>query len=188
MRRRTADSVLRVTPPTLVGDRRIAPIYVIDGVRLNATDATSMLARLDSGMVFTLNPDHLYHLQRSPEFLAAYRTAVDLFPGGATTVFEPLMRELGYDRSLADIAMQVNDSQGRLEYIATLTEQAANGWPDQQTHTECSAEQPKHARAFLVARDVGQVGASRADIRDTTGGTGGRRSPGRSRPWPARRP
>src|SRR5439155_20757526 len=28
---------------------------------------------------------------------AAYRTAVDLFPGGATTVFEPLMRKLGYD-------------------------------------------------------------------------------------------
>jgi hypothetical protein len=28
---------------------------------------------------------------------AAYRAAVDLFPGDATTVFEPLMRELGYD-------------------------------------------------------------------------------------------
>jgi N-acetylglucosaminyldiphosphoundecaprenol N-acetyl-beta-D-mannosaminyltransferase len=27
------------------------------------------------GLVFTINPDHLYHLQRSPAFLAAYRQA-----------------------------------------------------------------------------------------------------------------
>ena len=34
-----------------------------------------LLARLDQGIVFTLNPDHLYHLQRNPAFLAAYRQA-----------------------------------------------------------------------------------------------------------------
>ena len=34
-----------------------------------------LLAKLDSGVVFTLNPDHLYHLQRNPAFLAAYRQA-----------------------------------------------------------------------------------------------------------------
>lgn len=33
------------------------------------------LEALDSGIVFTLNPDHLYHLQRNPKFLAAYRQA-----------------------------------------------------------------------------------------------------------------
>lgn len=36
------------------------------------------------------------------------------------------LRELGYDRSLADIATEVTDATDRLEYIATLTEQAAN--------------------------------------------------------------
>jgi chemotaxis protein CheZ len=36
------------------------------------------------------------------------------------------LRELGYDRSLSDIATEVTDAAGRLEYIATLTEQAAN--------------------------------------------------------------
>jgi chemotaxis protein CheZ len=36
------------------------------------------------------------------------------------------LRELGYDRSLSDIATEVTDASDRLEYIATLTEQAAN--------------------------------------------------------------
>ena len=36
------------------------------------------------------------------------------------------LRELGYDRSLSDIASEVTDATDRLEYIATLTEQAAN--------------------------------------------------------------
>ena len=34
-----------------------------------------LLARLDRGIVFTLNPDHLYHLQRNQDFLDAYRKA-----------------------------------------------------------------------------------------------------------------
>lgn len=34
-----------------------------------------LLSRLDRGLVFTLNPDHLYHLQRNRDFLAAYRQA-----------------------------------------------------------------------------------------------------------------
>lgn len=34
-----------------------------------------LMERLDRGMVFTLNPDHLYHLQRNADFLAAYRKA-----------------------------------------------------------------------------------------------------------------
>ena len=36
---------------------------------------SELMQRLDSGMVFTLNPDHCYHLQRNPEFYAAYRKA-----------------------------------------------------------------------------------------------------------------
>lgn len=34
-----------------------------------------LMQRLDRGIVFTLNPDHCYHLQRDPEFYAAYRNA-----------------------------------------------------------------------------------------------------------------
>ncbi|MDR3392747.1 MAG: protein phosphatase CheZ [Sulfuriferula sp.] len=36
------------------------------------------------------------------------------------------LNELGYDRSLAAVAEEVTDSRSRLEYVATLTEQAAN--------------------------------------------------------------
>jgi len=34
-----------------------------------------LLEKLDSGIVFTLNPDHLYHLQRNRDFYNAYRQA-----------------------------------------------------------------------------------------------------------------
>lgn len=36
---------------------------------------SELMQRLTSGMVFTLNPDHLYHLQRNAAFAAAYRRA-----------------------------------------------------------------------------------------------------------------
>lgn len=36
------------------------------------------------------------------------------------------LSQLGYDRSLADVAVDVTDAAARLEYIATLTEKAAN--------------------------------------------------------------
>ncbi|MEO7787685.1 MAG: WecB/TagA/CpsF family glycosyltransferase [Sphingomicrobium sp.] len=34
-----------------------------------------IVEELDEGILFTLNPDHLYHLQRNPDFAAAYRNA-----------------------------------------------------------------------------------------------------------------
>ncbi|BBB67073.1 protein phosphatase CheZ [Undibacterium sp. YM2] len=46
--------------------------------------------------------------------------------GGIVRMLHDSMRELGYDRSLSDVAVQIADAQGRLEYVATLTEQAAN--------------------------------------------------------------
>ncbi|PRC91308.1 protein phosphatase CheZ [Solimicrobium silvestre] len=46
--------------------------------------------------------------------------------GGVVRVLHDSMRELGYDRSLAEVTSQITDAHGRLEYIATLTEQAAN--------------------------------------------------------------
>jgi chemotaxis protein CheZ len=45
--------------------------------------------------------------------------------GGIVRLLHDSLRELGYDRSLTDVANQITDAQGRLEYIATLTEQAA---------------------------------------------------------------
>jgi chemotaxis protein CheZ len=46
--------------------------------------------------------------------------------GGIVRMLHDSLRELGYDRSLSDVATQINDAQGRLEHIASLTEQAAN--------------------------------------------------------------
>lgn len=46
--------------------------------------------------------------------------------GGIVRQLHDSLRELGYDRSLADVAEQMTDSKGRLEYVASLTEQAAN--------------------------------------------------------------
>lgn len=46
--------------------------------------------------------------------------------GGIVRTLHDSMRELGYDRSLQEAASQIGDAQGRLEFVATLTEQAAN--------------------------------------------------------------
>lgn len=46
--------------------------------------------------------------------------------GGIVRLLHDSLRELGYDRSLSDMASQINDVQDRLEYVASLTEQAAN--------------------------------------------------------------
>jgi chemotaxis protein CheZ len=46
--------------------------------------------------------------------------------GGIVRMLHDSLRELGYDRSLTTVATQITDAQDRLEYIASLTEQAAN--------------------------------------------------------------
>ena len=46
--------------------------------------------------------------------------------GGIVRLLHDSLRELGYDRSLTDATSQITDAQDRLEYIASLTEQAAN--------------------------------------------------------------
>jgi chemotaxis protein CheZ len=46
--------------------------------------------------------------------------------GGIVRMLHDSLRELGYDRSLSDVASQINDAQGRLNHVASLTEQAAN--------------------------------------------------------------
>jgi N-acetylglucosaminyldiphosphoundecaprenol N-acetyl-beta-D-mannosaminyltransferase len=43
---------------------------------VDALTIPEIIDRLDEGMLFTVNPDHLYHLQRNPDFAAAYSDAV----------------------------------------------------------------------------------------------------------------
>ena len=60
--------------------------------------------------------------------------------GGIVRMLHDSMRELGYDRALSGVVTQIPDAQARLEYVATLTEQAANkvlnateaGMPEQE--------------------------------------------------------
>jgi chemotaxis protein CheZ len=46
--------------------------------------------------------------------------------GGMVRLLHDSLRELGYDRALSEASVQIVDAQDRLEYVATLTEQAAN--------------------------------------------------------------
>ncbi|MCS0657977.1 protein phosphatase CheZ [Massilia terrae] len=46
--------------------------------------------------------------------------------GGIVRLLHDSLRELGYDRALSEASVQIVDAQDRLEYVATLTEQAAN--------------------------------------------------------------
>lgn len=45
--------------------------------------------------------------------------------GGIVRILRDSLHELGHDRVLTSASTQVNDAQSRLEYIATLTEEAA---------------------------------------------------------------
>ena len=46
--------------------------------------------------------------------------------GGIVRLLHDSLRELGYDKALSEASSQINDAQDRLEYVASLTEQAAN--------------------------------------------------------------
>jgi len=46
--------------------------------------------------------------------------------GGIVRLLHDSLRELGYDKALTQASTQIMDAQDRLEYVASLTEQAAN--------------------------------------------------------------
>ena len=46
--------------------------------------------------------------------------------GGIVRLLHDSLRELGYDKALSEASSQITDAQDRLEYVASLTEQAAN--------------------------------------------------------------
>jgi chemotaxis protein CheZ len=68
--------------------------------------------------------------------------------GGILRQLHDSLRELGYDRFLSDVVEQVSDSKSRLEYIAKLTEEAANkvlnavdeGLPVQEAQAESALQ------------------------------------------------
>jgi chemotaxis protein CheZ len=68
--------------------------------------------------------------------------------GGIVRLLHDSLRELGYDKALTEATTQINDAQDRLEYVATLTEQAANkvlntldeGMPQQDVLSKKSKE------------------------------------------------
>ncbi|MYN38831.1 protein phosphatase CheZ [Duganella sp. FT109W] len=68
--------------------------------------------------------------------------------GGIVRLLHDSLRELGYDKALTEASSQINDAQDRLEYVATLTEQAANkvlntldeGMPEQDTLSKRSKD------------------------------------------------
>lgn len=71
--------------------------------------------------------------ENSTDFSAALEAAEDASEkpmyerlGGIVRLLHDSLRELGYDRSLSDVASEITDAKSRLEYVAVLTEQAAN--------------------------------------------------------------
>jgi N-acetylglucosaminyldiphosphoundecaprenol N-acetyl-beta-D-mannosaminyltransferase len=69
-RRQHPEFMTADAPPTRPWPRsRLLNVWVDD------LTMSELMQRLDRGMVFTLNPDHLYHLQRNRDFLSAYRKA-----------------------------------------------------------------------------------------------------------------
>jgi chemotaxis protein CheZ len=74
-------------------------------------------------------PAREYGEARQPHDAATARTSDNpMFErlGGIVRLLHDSLRELGYDRTLHVATSQITDAQDRLEYIATLTEQAAN--------------------------------------------------------------
>jgi chemotaxis protein CheZ len=68
--------------------------------------------------------------------------------GGIVRMLHDSLRELGYDKALTEASSQIVDAQDRLEYVASLTEQAANkvlntldeGMPAQDTLSKKAKE------------------------------------------------
>ena len=93
------------------------------------------------------------------------------------------MRELGYDRALQDVATEVIDAKGRLEYVATLTEQAATrvlnsidvGMPQQEELAKTARElENRWADLFEGKIDVAAFKQLAQDSREFIAGTASR--------------
>jgi chemotaxis protein CheZ len=80
--------------------------------------------------------------------------------GGIVRLLHDSLRELGYDKALTDASTQIVDAQDRLEYVATLTEQAANkvlntldeGMPAQDVLSKKAKEMDSRWGALLAGK------------------------------------
>lgn len=77
--------------------------------------------------------------------------------GGIVRLLHDSLRELGYDKALTEASTQIVDAQDRLEYVASLTEQAANkvlntlddGMPAQEVLSKQSKEMEERWAALF---------------------------------------
>jgi chemotaxis protein CheZ len=92
--------------------------------------------------------------------------------GGIVRLLHDSLRELGYDKALTEASSQINDAQDRLEYVASLTEQAANkvlntldeGMPAQDVLSKKSKEmESRWAELFAGKLSIEQFKALAGD-------------------------
>lgn len=95
--------------------------------------------------------------------------------GGIVRLLHDSLRELGYDQKLTEASTQINDAQDRLEYVATLTEQAANkvlntlddGMPAQDDLSKKARDmEARWAELFAGKLSIDQFKALAGDSRD----------------------
>lgn len=80
--------------------------------------------------------------------------------GGIVRLLHDSLRELGYDKALTEASTQIVDAQDRLEYVASLTEQAANkvlntlddGMPAQEVLSKQSKEMEERWAALFEGK------------------------------------
>jgi chemotaxis protein CheZ len=80
--------------------------------------------------------------------------------GGIVRLLHDSLRELGYDKALTEASTQIVDAQDRLEYVASLTEQAANkvlntlddGMPAQEVLSKQSKEMEERWAALFAGK------------------------------------
>jgi len=80
--------------------------------------------------------------------------------GGIVRLLHDSLRELGYDKALTEASTQIVDAQDRLEYVASLTEQAANkvlntlddGMPAQEVLSKQAKEMEERWAALFAGK------------------------------------
>lgn len=80
--------------------------------------------------------------------------------GGIVRLLHDSLRELGYDKALTEASTQIVDAQDRLEYVASLTEQAANkvlntlddGMPAQEVLSKQAKEMDERWAALFAGK------------------------------------
>jgi chemotaxis protein CheZ len=80
--------------------------------------------------------------------------------GGIVRLLHDSLRELGYDKALTEASTQIVDAQDRLEYVASLTEQAANkvlntlddGMPAQEVLSKQSKEMEERWSSLFAGK------------------------------------